>query len=404
LKEGASEELVREFAEAVAKALNSQVVLQQVDPTIVANEEEYIRFFSRLGQGGTRLSDDELTYSIIKQQYPGIHDRMNEIMDRTGRLAGELDLVLASLRVAKTKAPWENAKDWEVVNRPGPAFVSRLKDMELKPVLSEFLTMVLPEDQPATLEKALIQVRGALSHDARLHRQGLPAMLLARLPRELVDVLILFTVKRGVDEGWHEYVRDILRAFVLYWLLFVSNDANAAWRAFESVREKDWTFAEGPIRGLIGSYETEGEAYLTPRSDALSDLRNEVEERGHLLCSWTERFRAADRRSERKPGDALHVLSTDREQCRRALMWLQRDYIVEQWPDYDPTSDRDEDLPVDLDHIIPYNIFSFDWRQRATRLHAEAVSDNFYSERGIVGNSMGNFRWLAASDNRARGK
>ena len=280
LKKGASEKLVGEFVRALEKALQSQVVLQQVGHDIVANEEEYIRFFTRLGQGGTRLSDDELTYSIIKHQYPEIHDRMKEIMDRSGRLAGEVDLVLASLRVAKTTAPWEYAKDWEVVSRPNPAFVSRLKDMKLKPVLSEFLAMVLPEDRTATVEKALIQIRGALTYDKRVHPQGLPAMLLARLPRELVDVLILFVVKRGADEEWHEDVRDILSAFVLYWLLFVSNDANAAWRAFESVRDKDWTFAEGPIRGLIGYYEAEEEAYLIPRSGTLSDLRNEIEKEG----------------------------------------------------------------------------------------------------------------------------
>jgi hypothetical protein len=32
--------------------------------------------------------------------------------------------------------------------------------------------------------------------------KGLPAILLGRLPRELVDVLILFSIKTGTDEEW----------------------------------------------------------------------------------------------------------------------------------------------------------------------------------------------------------
>ena len=85
-------------------------------------------------------------------------------------------------------------------------------------------------------------------------------------------------------------------------------------------------------------------------------------------------------------------------------MWLQRAYISEKFPYCDPTSDRDDDLPIDLDHIVPYDVFGFDWRYSDRRLQEEGVTDNFRWQRGTVGNSLGNFRWLAASDNRSRGK
>ncbi|MBV5272120.1 MAG: hypothetical protein JZU52_00295, partial [Lamprocystis purpurea] len=95
---------------------------------------EYIRFFGRLGQGGTRLSDDELTYSIIKYAYPDVRARMMEIMkdSQAGRLAGEVDLVLAALRVAKVLKPWPEAKEWQVISRPNPEFVSQLKEKDKK--------------------------------------------------------------------------------------------------------------------------------------------------------------------------------------------------------------------------------------------------------------------------------
>src|SRR5262249_55390090 len=72
-------------------------------------------------------------------------------------------------------------------------------------------------------------------------------------------------------------------------------------------------------------------------------------------------------------------------------------------PEYDPTSGRDEDLPVDLDHLIPRTVFDFDWRNRGARLEEDATTDDFRWGRSLVGNSLGNYRWLVASENRGRG-
>lgn len=402
---GAKRDLVEQFVSALDKALQANVIFQQVDSEIVANQEEYIRFFGRLGQGGTRLSDDELTYSIIKHQYPEIHDRMQEIMqDQAGRLAGEVDLVLATLRVAKTLAPWNGAKEWEVIGRPSPNFVSQLKDQDKEEVRSKFLEMIPLNERTGMLKMALEQVREALSYDASSHPEGLPAILLGHLPRELVDVLILFAVKMNGVEGWPKKHRAMLRAFALHWLLFAGNDAKAAWRAFQKTSDSGWVLTEAFLRELIGEYENDGVARFLPRERVLSKLQEEVKQGNHDLRPWAERFTAADHDGKHKPGEALRVLSTHRELIKRALMWLQRTYIAETFPNYDPTSDRDDDLPIDLDHIVPYDVFGFDWRYRDRRLKQDCVTDNFRWQRGTVGNSLGNFRWLAASDNRRRGK
>jgi Protein of unknown function DUF262 len=374
--EGASEKIIRDLVKQFDEALSSEVIVQQVDQKVVANQEEYIRFFKRLGQGGTRLSDDELTYSIIKHQYPRIHDRMLGIMHESGRRAGEVNLVLAALRVAKTLAPWPYAKEWEIIGRPDPNFVVALKDKT--EVLEEFLAMIPQEDQTAKLATVLRRIRQALSYNQDVRPKGLPDVLLARLPRELIDVLILFAVKQGVEEVWHEDVCETLCAFVLHWLLFVRNDANAAWLAFQHAANKEWAFTQTSIKKLVSEYEQDGVASFIPRRDAMGDLRREVVERDHVLRPWAERFISADRDSAIKPGEALRLLSTNRELCMRALMWLQRVYIAREWPSYDPTSDRDEDLPIDLDHIIPSALFAFDWRNAKKRLTKEAISDTFF--------------------------
>jgi len=129
---------------------------------------------------------------------------------------------------------------------------------------------------------------------------------------------------------------------------------------------------------------------------------------GYILRSWVDRFKAADLDGDHKPGEALRVLSTNRELIQRALMWLQRCYIIKNYSNYDPTSDRDDDLPIDLDHIIPHDIFNFHWSDKTNRLQQdiitdEAISNNFRWQRDLVGNSIGNFRWLDSRKNRSRG-
>ena len=193
---------------------------------------------------------------------------------------------------------------------------------------------------------------------------------------------------------------------MLHWLLFVGNDGKAALRAFGHAvdKNKSWTFTDESTRNLIEEYEKDGVARFIPRQDVLPNLREEVEQGDHGLRPWAERFTAADRDGERKPGEALRLLSTNRELVKRALMWLQRDYIAKEFTNYDPTSDRDEDLPIDLDHIVPNDIFGFDWRSCESRIQTDAITEDFRKQRSIIGNSLGNFRWFDASENRRRGK
>jgi hypothetical protein len=393
---GALAEIVHAFVSALKNALKSIVIIQEVDSKIVSDQEEYIRFFGRLGQGGTRLSDDELTYSIIKHQYPEIpiHERIKEIMQRSGRLAGEVDLVLAALRVAKTLASWDNAIEWEVISRPTPVFVSKLK--ENGKVESEFKEMIGLETKHSKLATALDSIRSTLAYKKETHPEGLPDMLLARLPRELLEVLILLTVKRHTTERSQVNGHVKLSAFVLYWLLFIGDDGKAAQCAFHHV----WKNNTVTENSLIGEYEKEGIARFLPRRGVLPNLREAVKEQGSDLREWTMRFTAADD-DKQKPGEALRVLSTNSELIKRALIWLQRDYIVKMFPHYNPMSERDEDLPIDLDHIVPNDIFGFHWSS-SSRLQDDAITDNFRWGRGVIGNSLGNFRWLSASDNRSR--
>lgn len=387
------------FVRALSRALSTGVLFQLIDEVVIEREGEYIRFFGRLGQGGTALTNDELTYSIIKHHFPQVHDRMKEITSgRAGRVASEVNLVLAALRVAKVSAPWNDSDDWHNYGRPQPAFVSRLRELrELSGVREEFQRLI-PMTPGGRLIALLESIRHRLVYDKATNPSGLPVILLARLPHQLIDVLILMESHRQPQVEPAAF----LPAFVLYWLLFVVDSekaANIIFRRF-CLKEADWQ--PNSDQNLIRHFEEKGISRRLPGLKLLGEARAEIRRGAHLLRAWGDRFAALDANKDHPIGDALRVLSTNRELIRRALLWLQREYLTGQFPNYDPTSSRDEDLPIDLDHLIPGKRFGDDWRNQQKCLTFADEKENFRHLRGTVGNSLGNFRWLDASDNRRR--
>lgn len=391
---------IESFVLALGEALKRPIIFQVVDQAIIENEEEYIRYFGRLGQGGTPLTNDELTYSIIKHQYPEVHDRMKEIMEGSaGRIASEVNLVLAALRVAKVCSDWDGeGKEWKIIGRPYPAFVSGLK--QLPGVLQEFQQMV-PTSQGGRLRGLLEAVRHRLVYDKTTNPGGLPTMLLARLPHSLVDVLLLLQHQTDPDPS-KSPEPDLLPAFVLHWLLFVSDSDKAAWLVFQHYRKQRSSGGQWSLACLVEEFEKAGIAWVLSHKDELSSLRTAIGSGNHRLRSWPERFATLDADAERKSGESLRQLSGDRERTKRVLLWLQREYLADHFSEFDPTSNRDEDLPIDLDHLMPNSKFGFHWKSRDSFIQFDDSDENFRWQRNLVGNSLGNFRWLNASENRRR--
>jgi len=388
---------VDSFVRSLEAALELPILFQLINQAVVEDGQEYVRFFGRLGQGGTALTNDELTYSIIKHHFPEVHERMEDITGgAAGRVAGEVNLVLAALRVAKVSAPWKDPDDWQVYGRPHPAFVSRLTDSQYFAVRDAFRLMI-PENPGGRLKELLLSIRHRLVYNKTTNPDGLPIILLARLPHQLVDVLLLMESHRQPQEEQELF----LPAFVLYWVLFVVDSEKAANIIFKHFCLKaDWQPRSD--KKLIRFFEKEGASRRLPGLDLLEGVRNEIQQGTHLLRAWSDRFVILDTNKEHPTGDALRALSNDGELIRRALLWLQREYLAGSFPHYDPTSSRDEDLPIDLDHLIPRTKFGEDWRHQQKCLAFTDEAENFRHLRWTVGNSLGNYRWLDASDNRGR--
>ena len=386
-----------ELVKAIGSALRLPILFQLIPPAVISDEAEYIRFFGRLGQGGTALTNDELTYSIIKHHFPEVHDSMKKITEGpAGRMASEVNLVLAALRVANVLAVEKKTDDWKIYVRPQPAFVSSLKD-EKSSVRTEFQHLI-SSATGGRLKALLESLRLRLAYHEETNPYGLPAILLARLPHALLDVLLLMeTQRQAQDKSTYS-----LPSFVLYWLLFVADSDKAANVIFKRFCLKEEDLQLKPGQKLIRHFEEQGISRPLPEFKLLEAVRDEIKRGTHRLRNWEERFAVLDASKERRMGDSLRMLSRNGELIRCVLLWLQRKYLSQQYPNYDPTSSRDEDLPIDLDHLIPDKKFGFHWKSKVTGITFEDADENFRNMRGLVGHSLGNFRWLDASDNRSR--
>jgi hypothetical protein len=404
-----------DFLQRLTSVLERPLIVQVMDECIVNDPDEYVRFFTRIGQGGSRLSEDELTYSIIKKHFPEIREASEKIVSdpMVGRLMDEVDLVLATLRCRKVLTPLIENKpieSWLLVSRPTPSLLGKLKsDEAFSCIVERFRQDFDPRTLP--LLKVLQTLRIAIEYPpgVEINHTGMPAMLIARLPRPLLEVLLLLTLAaQGVigrdltaDEA------EILRRLSQYWLHFVEHGDNAALHIFKQYcDDPSLAFDASWLHQVIRDFESEGIAMKMATPHDLEKMRAQINTKSstpEILRNWAQRFSSADV-GDHLPGHAIRMLSTKNERSKSMLLWLQRGYVSSQYQWFDPTMGGDQDMPLDLDHLIPGSLFGYDWRGYGRKLALDDPNarNNFRECRGIIGNSLGNYRWLDASMNRQR--
>ncbi|MFG1242341.1 DUF262 domain-containing protein [Xanthobacter sp. V7C-4] len=412
----------QEAMEAVKAALALHIPLLLLPGKLISEEDAYIRFFGRVGRGGSPLTDAELSYSIIKQRYPPIHDRVAEIVHASGagRWIADVDITLAALRVAKALSVSQETAAYQL-QRPAARDVQALPFRESKAgslnqecqLVAEFKTLLPEHDAEKRLLAVVVALRKALVFDVTQNPNGLLPLMLPRLDRDLVDCLILFGVKRHVMSGnlaWSAEERDLLLAFVAYWMLFVHNAKSASSVVFRLCLDPGWLFGRTELVSLLQALDNyEGRWTRSfPRREELMDLAKRIADRfaqreaGQLNEEeWELRFAApgADQNAVRTVSD----IADNQSASTFALLWLQRDYLEKCCPGYDPTSGRDEDFPFDLDHLLPQSCWNFRWDSGRMEDMLKQMAKPFRWQRWRLGNSLGNLRFLTLGENRGRG-
>lgn len=354
--------------------------------------------FKRIGTGGTKLSDADYVYSIIKHLRPETYSLVESLYEPNrdsyqnsiASLLTATDLVMSTVRLA--------VADWIPDNKPlldkespdKKEFHSLLRRGDF--LNARFMPLIEEKNGHSPIVDYFSQVQSCLRYRGD-DDVGLPLLLYPYLGRPLVQVLLRFAqigyLKNDI------YRNDVLR-LVLFWIVFVNNHKKASEIAYRVIKKSK----EGTQIGKIIYNE------LLNEEVALRLISSsEIKEQPGLVFSTNEikntkcesRFKPAgdDETQQRK-----HVYDFYRRWwCpwtyhHPILLWLQREYV--NTLKADPIAGRDEDTVYDYDHILPSSHWA-DWRGPAGR------PKDFPDDMWVVGNSIGNVRIWDSIRNRQDG-
>ena len=379
--------------------------------------DDYEEFFRRIGQGGVALSDDEFVYSIIKNKFPIVRPEIENIINdnEIGQLANPTDLVLAALRVARIRTSDPNTSESARVSRPSPQWVRDIpSNITTEPQdhseksAKVFLSWISHNNNDdITLKTLLKKTRSMLSgrtNDSDENQQaGMSSILLARLPKELIDLaLILESLKP------FENLNDWQKRAFCFWTMYFADSTHSAWQiALHASQQNNNNTSISILPIVMQDLESWGKSCCIPSEDEFLKMENSINHKNwpgcYKLLKSSEQFTESDT-PNRKPSVFLQHLTFSSNRGKNLMLFLQREYIKNNFPNYDPTSDRDDDLPIDFDHIVPSARFGVRKGNGRTPqgLNQEQL-ENFWNFRSEIGNLVGNLRWLTASDNRSRG-
>lgn len=396
---------------ALARLFEMQVPAIRVDGRFFKIEEiqgddpPLALLFKRIGTGGTKLSDADYVYSVIKHLRPETYDLVESLYRpsengycNAASLLTATDLVMSAVRLAAID--WNSMPDWE---SPGKQNFHRLLqsgnflDQKLMPLIARSDKNVSPIERCFSEIQEFIEYRAADRTDI-----GLPRHLFPYLGRPLVQVLLRIAQLDYLAHGFNTERRNDVLRLVLFWLVCVHDHRKASEISYKLLKNPDAALLDGNQLGrkihdeliergvastLFIPFQLSGRTGLAFSPHGITVLRGESrflpmkdDDEDRKLCDFYRRWW--------QPWTHRHPI----------LLWLQRE-IVAAIPG-DPMSGREEDTPYDYDHILPSSNWS-DWRG----LHNSKDRLLDFSEREywVSGNGIGNVRVWDSSKNRSDG-
>jgi Protein of unknown function DUF262 len=365
--------------------------------------------YDRIGAGGTPLSNEERLFSLYKYHQPKFHNIVRHIYEECGRVMVPSKIAASAIRIANAIA--YQRRDLERGN-PRPHEGNGLPDVNqfastiernaedqngvnLRRSLDELLGI---DQEPAADEKpfskAFIRLFTALRYDKETNSLGLPKVLLWHLPPNLIHVLLFWHLQQRTDDP--PCNNDLIR-FTMFWLLCPRSDDKISNLCFRRVRESLQQGNQVSLKVLF---------HAIKEDSSLSRELIDPDKMKNLLvssdmCEWRS-LRDRIGNSEFPVAELVERWWRDQNNF---LPWLQRAYLDAAFPEYDPTSDREDDTPYDVDHMVPNSDCGFYWWDREARLPnlTEDQRNRLRWVRSEIGNSIGN-KWLVdGSINRAWG-
>jgi hypothetical protein len=410
------EKRIRSFAEALRQLFQTEIALVRVKRELVehdaADEDDntqpsLVVLFERIANGGTRLSNSDYIFALIKHRFPDAHNLVQELYEKgtISSLLSENDLVMTAVRLAANTNTHDGGKLFPDNPTPNPKEFGRMLKVKVDgegDFLESALMPLIKSDNRFSLHKAFEEVHQLLEFRPDLNPPdpGLPKLAFPLLQRQLVQVLAFWVhlqqrrvaLAETLVQTFDASRPEILR-FVLFWLLCVKDKEAAAKTAFEMLRSDEVGLFPG--KAIYKQLCKDELAICIQHPDTIKSSAISSRTAGSKIRTWGSRFSLNEKdsitiRDSRK----LYACWFHRKEL---LLWLQREMLVAEFKRADPLAGREEETPYDYDHICPHN----DWGRAGYNVRTafrDFCEDN---TSWVVGNSIGNYRVWDSSSNRA---
>jgi hypothetical protein len=382
---------VLKFRSALKELQNQWLALIKIpDVKVQADIEDpahdYLTMlFDRISSGGAPLKPEDLLFSMIKQSWPEAHNVVYGLQKKVGSLMKPTDFVMTAFRLAMLQLdgtdPDLNAKTFH--KHLHDLLGSKEKPGKLRNMIVEGGTLSI------AFTKLIEMIQYRKEDD-----YGIPLAMFPYLNESMLQAILHWMIKNQGNTAYFEESRDDILRFILFWSV-CHKDAKSAFKAGKAaikiISNENGCFPGKEIYQELIRTDDDGSFLFFP---LITPVKKELK---------TTKFRKVSERKEyffMQP--ELYHCFTSR---RHILIWLQRKWVEESYPEFSPVSGQDDDnVPYDFDHLVPQSNWSslFNIEPKGIEAENEKVFKDLYHRRAI-GNSIGNYRVMDSSDNRSRG-
>ena len=315
----------------IRKAVNSissrVVVFQNLS---CINDSDIGLYFKRLNKAGVVPSDEEIRYSLLKSKCPALKD-LDNIAEQRMPPAAMADVAMLSYLTQKDKKWNFNVREHISALAKDESFRNYVKkdNGELSNIIS-------------AMEKRII-------YNPTSNQIGLPKYLLSSIAlsrRGIYRLLIFF------QKEWNNTINieRLVALITLVWWLGNDKMISYGYEIFKSIDRTDEKWEEASKHWLVEAVQR-GDM-IPPSPACYYNFKNSIYE----SKNWNDDVM-------QKLGylpyfDGINKMwSWESKEGRALLLYVCREYVQKEFPDYDPSDAvwSEENRPWDYDHIFPKN-------------------------------------------------
>jgi len=374
--------------------------------------------FQRVGTGGTALSNADYVYSVIKHHSPECHTLVEKLLGfpRVAALFTPVSLVSTAVRLTAASL---NLPDYSQINKN--QFGSLLKDRvvyEKASFISEFPKMIAENGSFTTTLNALLD--GIAYQPNKVNDIGLPKHALCLLELPMLEVVLYWLQGHDNKLAAAQTNRDRLIRFMLYCALAVHDIPKCSTALIKKLKDTprsedfpDNIFIDELVKEGL-AYPMRSPAYYENNTFLKQMIFTPIEVTG--LRGWP-RFSIDLNQNDRTEAESFAIQlyrrfwNRNNRYTHTILLWLQREYIYNEFEAIPVLPGSEDETPYDFDHICPQSHWAY-WTGSSTQEGSRIIdfcgndAKDKNSNKGaesLLGNSIGNVRVWSNIDNRSDG-